>query len=326
MQDLLPPPPVFRDVILIYITMQVLQSLSPCLSSETCSLGLCSSSCALFPSLSFKRSLCSFSAVCLPICLQRPATQITALALFLSFPLSLSFERSLCRFSAVCLPVCLQRPVTQISALARLLSSPLSLSRNPSVCSPLSISPSVFRDHLLRSLLLLFLSSPLPLCRDSYVGFLFSVSPSVFRDLLFRSLLLLFSFLPLCHVEKSLCRFSAVCLPVCLQTLATRVSALALFQSSPFSVSKYPHIGFKLSVFPSVFRDLFFGSLLLLFSFLPLSPFERSYVGSSLFVPSCLVIAHKAKQVPILCLYLFQHYIEQMTVNDNHASLNEEQV
>ena len=41
-----------------------------------------------------------------------------------SFP-SLFFERSLCRFSALCLPVCLQRPVTQISALALFLSSPL---------------------------------------------------------------------------------------------------------------------------------------------------------------------------------------------------------
>ena len=38
---------------------------------------------------------------------------------------SLFLERSLCRFSALCLPICLQRPVTQISALALFLTSPL---------------------------------------------------------------------------------------------------------------------------------------------------------------------------------------------------------
>ncbi|WP_293715885.1 hypothetical protein, partial [Thiolapillus sp.] len=35
---------------------------------------------------------------------------------------------------------------TQISALALFLSSPLSLLRSPYVGSPLSVSPSVFRD------------------------------------------------------------------------------------------------------------------------------------------------------------------------------------
>ena len=73
-------------------------------------------------SLSFETSLCRLSTLCLPICLQRPVAQISALALFFSFP-SLSFEGSLCRFSTVCRPVCLQRPVTQISALPLFLSS-----------------------------------------------------------------------------------------------------------------------------------------------------------------------------------------------------------
>ena len=93
-----------------------------------------------------------------------------------SFP-SLFLERSLYRFSALCLPICLQRPVTQISDLALfLLSSPLSLSRDPYVGSL----------RLSTEMSFLYLS----LCRFS------AVSPSVFRDLLLRSLLLLFSSLP----------------------------------------------------------------------------------------------------------------------------------
>ena len=117
------------------------------------------------------------------------------LFLFFSHSLSLSFETSLCRISALCLPVCLQRPVTQICALSLFLSSPLSLSRDPYVGSPLSVSPSVFRDLLLRSLLLLFSSLPLSLFEELLLRSPLSVSPSVFRDLLLRSLLSLFSFL-----------------------------------------------------------------------------------------------------------------------------------
>ena len=136
--------------------------LSPCLSSETCYSDLYSCSPPLFPSL--------------------------------------LFERSLCRFFTLCLPFCLQRPVTQISVLALLLSSPLSLSRDPYVGSLLSVSPSVFRDLLLRSL---FLLSSLPL----------SLS-----------------------FERSLCRFSSLCLPFCLQRPVNQVSALPLFLSSPLSL------------------------------------------------------------------------------------------
>ena len=138
--------------------MLFLCSLSPHLSSDTCCTDICSCSFPLFPSLSFKRSLCRFSTVCLPVCLQGPVTQISALALFPSFPLSLS--------------------------------------RDPYVGSPLSVSPSVFIDLLLRSVRLLFSPLPLSFFRDFYVGSLLSVSPSVFRDLLLRSLFLLSSSLP----------------------------------------------------------------------------------------------------------------------------------
>ena len=175
--------------------------MSPRLSSETCYSDLCSCSPPLFPSLSFKRSLCRFFTLCPPICLQKPVNQISILALLLSSPLSLSrdsylgsllsvpclstetcysdlcscsphlfpsltFERSLCRFFTLCPPVFLQRPVTQISVLALLLSSPLSLLRDPYVGSLLSVLPSVFRDLLLRSLLLLFSCLPLPLFQE----------------------------------------------------------------------------------------------------------------------------------------------------------------
>ena len=81
------------------------------------------------------------------------------------FP-SVSFKGSLCRFFALCLPVCLQRPVTQILALALFLSNPLYLSRDPYVGSPLSVPPSVFRDLLLRSLFLLPSSLPLSLFQE----------------------------------------------------------------------------------------------------------------------------------------------------------------
>ena len=114
-----------------------------------------------------------------------------------------------------------------------------SLSRGPYVGSLLSVSLSVLRDLLLRSLLLLFfLPSPLSLSRDPSVGSSLSVSPSFFRDLLLRSLLLLF-FLP------------------------------------SLSLSRDPNVGSPLSVSPSLFRDLLLRSLLFLFSSLPLSLFQE---------------------------------------------------
>ena len=132
-----------------------------------------------------------------------------------------------------------------------------SLSRGPYVGSLLSVSLSVLRDLLLRSLLLLFfLPSPLSLSRDPSVGSSLSVSPSFFRDLLLRSLLLLFSSLPLSlslSFERSPCRLSAFCLPIFLQRCLSNI---------------YPYVGSLLSVSPSVFRDLILRSLLLLaFSF-----------------------------------------------------------
>ena len=121
------------------IPMKVLASLSPHLSSEISYSDLCS---CYFP----------------------------------SFP-TISFKRFLCRFSTRCLPVCLQRPVTQISALALFLSSLLSLLRDPYVGSPLSVSPSVFRDLLLRSLVLLLSSRPLSLFQEIPVQVLHFLSP-----------------------------------------------------------------------------------------------------------------------------------------------------
>ena len=215
-------------------------------------------------------SLCRFSALSLPVCLQRPVPQISALSLFLFSPLSrdfyvgspltftpsvfrdlllksllllfsslpLSFKRSLCRFSAHFLPVCLQRPVTQISALALLLFPSLSFER--SLCRFFTLCPPVCLQGPVTpiSVLALHFSSPLSLSRDPYVGSPLSVPRSVFR-------------------------------PV------TQISVLALLLSSPLSLLRDPYVGSLLSVLPSVFRDLFLRSLFLLFSSLPLS-FKRS--------------------------------------------------
>ena len=149
-----------------------------CSLSETCYSDLCSSSFSLFPCLFFLwRDPDVEFPLCLPICLQRCL--------------------SLCRFSTLCLPVCLQRPVAQVSALF----PSLSLSIDPYVGSLLTVSPSVFRNVFLISILcrISTLSSCLSLetcysglcfssfsvfsslSRDPYAGSPLSVSPSVFR-------------------------------------------------------------------------------------------------------------------------------------------------
>ena len=141
------------------------------LSLETCYSDLCCLSFPLFPSLSFERSLRKISTFCLPNCLQRCLPDMCSNVANLP-SVSTSVYRdfllisTLGRFSAVCLPIRLQRPVAQISALALLLSSLLSLLRHPFVGSLLSVSPSVFRDLLLRSLFLLSSSLPLSFFRE----------------------------------------------------------------------------------------------------------------------------------------------------------------
>ena len=123
-------------------------------------------------------SLCRFAGLCLPVCLQRPDTQISPLGLFLPSPLFPSRDPSV---GSRCLSPCLSS--AQISTLALFPSSPLSLER-PYIGSLLPVSPSIFRDLLLRSLLLIFSSLPLSLSRNPYVGSPISVSPSVFTDVI----------------------------------------------------------------------------------------------------------------------------------------------
>ena len=207
----------------------MLRSLSPHLSSEICYSDLCSCSFPHFPSLS--RDPYVGSPLSFSPSVFRDLLLGSLLLLFTSLPLSLL--RDLYVGSPLSIsPVCLQRPVSQISALALFLSSPLCLSRDPYVGSPLSVSPFVFRELLLRSLLFLFNSLPL-------------------------------------SFERSLCRFSTLRLPVCLQRCL-----------SDF----YPYVGSQLSVSPSAFRDLLHRSLLLLFSSFPFSLPRDPYVGSPLSV------------------------------------------
>ena len=144
-------------------------------------------------------SISRFPALCLPVCLQRPATLISARALLPTSPLSLlrdpykgslpsvslstfSVLLPLCRFSTLCLLVCLKRPVySDICSCSFPLFSSLSFERSlcrfSALCRPVCLQRPVYSD----------------ICSCSFPLF------------------------PPLSFEGSLCRFSALCLPVCLQ-------------------------------------------------------------------------------------------------------------
>ena len=145
---------------------------------------------SFFPSLSFERSLSRLSALCVPVCLQTPLLR----SLLLPFStLPVSFGRSLCKISTLCLPICLQRCLSDIY---------------PYVGSPLSVSPSVFRDQLLGSPLLLFFSLPLSL---SSKRSLFRISALCLSICLQRCLCSCsFPLFPSLTLKRSLCRFSTL--------------------------------------------------------------------------------------------------------------------
>ena len=120
----------------------------------------------------------------------------------------------------------------------------------------------------------LFFSFPFSLLRDSYVGSLLSISPSVFRDVLLRSLLSLFPSLPL-SLFQEIPMLVLCCLSPCLssETCYSDLSSCSppLFRS--LSLWRDPYVGSLLSVSLSFFRDLLLRSLFLLSSSLPLSLF-----------------------------------------------------